>query len=203
MAMLALVVSSWHSPVPTANFVIKLESPLTEATELGIVLGVLIFLPLSFVPFTRGFARLGFQVGGWLSGVALWLTAWGVTYDAWGRLAATVGAVLGGVTVVPMGLVAAVLTAQWMVASSMLVLLVAWAGQSFAAYRLAMLLGQRGSAGTRTPRPPRQPGEPHPVATALFAIGAIVLIGGIIWANLDIQMGWVKVWLGVLHMIHR
>lgn len=74
---------------------------------------VFLFAPLAFFRRTRMVAGMGFVTAKYSFGVSTWLFGCVVTYGMWGKLGLTIGLCLGGVGVVPLGVLAAMLHGYW------------------------------------------------------------------------------------------
>ena len=146
---LILVGAAWLAPVLLARLITWVFVPITDAAEWATVVCVLVFLPAAFLRATRSFAQWGLRLSAWLFAATLWLTAWGVTYSAWGRVPAILGVSLGGFPILPLGLVAALVKAEWTAALSLIVLFAAWMGAGWGAAKIA-----RGSSSPSATPPP-------------------------------------------------
>lgn len=81
----------------------------------GLVLAadIIIFLPLAIFRATRRLAGDGLFVSSYVFGVTLWIWAFLLAYTIWGALAVIIGLFLVGVGVVPIAMLATLLTGQW------------------------------------------------------------------------------------------
>ncbi|TRD11710.1 hypothetical protein FGU71_07425 [Erythrobacter insulae] len=120
---------------------------------------LLVFLPLSAIGSTRGFAGNGFYLASYLFGLVLWVLAMAFVYIEWGLFAVIIGLVLGGIGVVPIAILAAILEAQWTVLGNIAVLIALTIGLRIfgywliekAAERAIMLANEKARAQQATP----------------------------------------------------
>jgi len=100
---------------------------------------VIVFLPLSLFGRTRAFAVIGVLGAAFLFALATWMLGLLATYQAWGGLGVVIGLVLGIVGIVPLGLIAALFSAQWLILGQ----LIAGIVLTYAARRFAATLSAR------------------------------------------------------------
>lgn len=84
------------------------------AAIIAVVLSVVAFLPMSLFARTRRVAAVGLLGAAFLLGLATWMFGLLATYHAWGGLGVVIGLVLGIVGIVPLGVLAALFGAQWL-----------------------------------------------------------------------------------------
>jgi hypothetical protein len=98
---------------------------------------LVLLLPLSIFRATRKFACLGLYVAAIIFGASIWLTGFLVTWTYFGGLGVFIGLVTGLVGIVPLGIVAAMINADWSAVSFLLLGL----GLTFGVRMLAIWLG--------------------------------------------------------------
>ena len=74
---------------------------------------LLVLLPLSAIKRARGFTSVTIFVISYIFGISAWMDGLLVTLSAWGVVAAIIGLCIGGVGVVPLGILAALFHGQW------------------------------------------------------------------------------------------
>jgi hypothetical protein len=74
---------------------------------------ILVLLPCALFRFTRKFSAYGFLISSVFFGLSTWVLAFLVTFQHWGVTGLFVGLFLGGVGVVPIGLMASAFNAAW------------------------------------------------------------------------------------------
>jgi hypothetical protein len=109
---------------------------------------IIILTPLAFFRLTKAFARFGLLVAASLFGGLLWLGSIDLLYGAWGVFAVFIGLCLGGIGVVPLAFLAALLTFDWGSIFGLLVLFASAAGTVFAARRMERKPAAAPSAST-------------------------------------------------------
>ena len=92
---------------------------LIGATYIAIVLCVIFLLPLSLFKATRAVSAWGYIIASYLFGIGVWMYGFLVTYNLWGGIGVVVGSILGGVGIVPLGIVAAALKGLWSVVGNL------------------------------------------------------------------------------------
>lgn len=85
------------------------------ASVLALVCCIFVFFPMSFFARTRRAAFIGFLGSAFLFGLATWILGLLSTYLVWGGLGVVIGLALGVVGIVPLGVLAALFGAQWLV----------------------------------------------------------------------------------------
>lgn len=73
----------------------------------------LLLLLVAIVPGARGFAGVVIYVSSYVYGISAWIYGLAVTLALWGWLAVIIGLFLGGVGVVPIGILAAIFNGEW------------------------------------------------------------------------------------------
>jgi len=73
----------------------------------------IILLLFAFVPKARGFVGLVILISSYIYGLSAWIYGLAVTLALWGWLAVIIGLVLGGVGVVPIGMLASIFNGRW------------------------------------------------------------------------------------------
>lgn len=131
VAMLVVVIAAWLYPASSVHLIRAMFDPLTVAAEWVTALSVCVLLPTRLIARAEVFSRVGFGLAAWVFGVMLWLSSWALVYRDWGRVAATLGVVIGGVMVVPMGVVAALAGHEWNDALGAVVILLLWLATMF------------------------------------------------------------------------
>ncbi len=90
-----------------AEFCIKVYTFLLPISWLGVAIVVFVLLPLSLFKGTRPFAAVCIFFSSYLFGITTWFLGAAVTFATWGWLGLIIGLLLGGVGVVPIGILAA------------------------------------------------------------------------------------------------
>jgi hypothetical protein len=99
----------------TATVAGKVLPFLSSITNIGTVFCVVFLLPLSLFRVTRIVSIWGFFIASYLFGLCVWMYGFLVTYDLWGGGGVFIGLVLGGVGIVPLGIIAAALKGLWFI----------------------------------------------------------------------------------------
>ena len=73
----------------------------------------IILLPLSAIKKARGFIAMTILIISFIIGISAWMYGLLVTLSTWGVVAVIIGLCLGGVGVVPIGILAALFHGQW------------------------------------------------------------------------------------------
>ena len=89
------------------EFCAKAYAFLLPISWIGMATVVVIFLPLAIFKTTRGFAGTGIFFSSYVFGATTWFLGAAVTFATWGWPAIIIGLMLGGVGVVPIGILAA------------------------------------------------------------------------------------------------
>jgi|LSQX01.2.fsa_nt_gb hypothetical protein len=93
-----------------AVFCVKAYSFLLPIAWIGVAGIVVVLLPLALFRSTRSFAGAGMFLASYLFGLTTWFLGAAVTFATWGWVALIIGVLLGGVGVVPIGILAAFIT---------------------------------------------------------------------------------------------
>lgn len=86
---------------------------LVAAAKWAFAIALFILLPTAFFKATRPFSALGFLFASFAFGLCAWVMGFLLAYSHWGLFGVIVGIVLGGVGVVPVGLLAAMFHGEW------------------------------------------------------------------------------------------
>ena len=97
----------------TAFIADKLLPHLMTASDVALILCIIILLPLSMFRVTRVVALWGFFTASYIFGIGVWMYGFLVTYQLWGGTGIFIGLFLGLVGVVPLGIIAATLHGIW------------------------------------------------------------------------------------------
>lgn len=82
--------------------------------------GCIIFLlPLSAFRETRIVPAYGLYVASFVFGVCVWVYGFAVTYEIWGGVGVFIGLILGIVEIVPLGIIAALSHAEWVIVAEL------------------------------------------------------------------------------------
>ena len=84
---------------------------------------LLILMPLSIPPATRGFAGNGLYISSYIFGLILWVLSMAFVYIEWGLLPVILGLVVAGVGVIPIAILAAIIEGQWVVLGNIALLI--------------------------------------------------------------------------------
>ena len=85
---------------------------------------LLVLLPLSAIKRARGFTSATIFVISYIFGISAWMDGLLVTLSTWGVVAVIIGLCLGGVGVVPIGILAALFHGQWEQLFELIILIV-------------------------------------------------------------------------------
>ena len=91
-------------------WVLKWTFPVFSIT---LICSIVILLPLSLLPPTRGFSAVGFMVASSAFSAILWLWGMAYTYSVWGMFGVIIGLVMMGIGVVPVAIFAALVHGDW------------------------------------------------------------------------------------------
>jgi len=80
----------------------------------------LIVLLVALVPKARGVAGIIIYISSYIYGLSTWIFGFAVTLALWGWLAVIIGVMMGGVGVVPIGMLAAIFKGNWAIFWSLL-----------------------------------------------------------------------------------
>ncbi len=95
------------------------EASLASGTILFLIL-----LPLSILKKARPFTAVIILVVSFIFGITLWMEGLFVTLSTWGTLAVVIGLLIGGIGVVPVGMLAAVFHGLWGAFFELLILVI-------------------------------------------------------------------------------
>lgn len=84
----------------------------------------IIILLVAIIPSARGVAGIIIYVSSYVYGLATWIYGLAVTLALWGWIAVIIGIMLGGVGVVPIGMLAAIFNGHWDIFWTLLLTLV-------------------------------------------------------------------------------
>lgn len=73
----------------------------------------ILLLLIAIIPKARGFSGLVIYISSYVYGLSAWIYGLAVTLALWGWLAVIIGIFLGGVGVVPIGMLAAIFNGEW------------------------------------------------------------------------------------------
>lgn len=90
-----------------AQFCVKAYTFLLPFSWIVVAIVVVILLPLAIFKATRGIAGTGIFFSSYVFGITTWFLGAAVTFATWGWSAVIIGLLLGGVGVVPIGILAA------------------------------------------------------------------------------------------------
>lgn len=105
----------------------------------------LVMLPLSVVRKLRPFTSAAILLISFVFGITLWIEGLLVTLSTWGTFAVIVGVLMGGIGVVPIGMLAALFHGLWDPLFELLILTVLTFGSRFFSQWLASSCGTRRS----------------------------------------------------------
>ena len=92
---------------------------------------LLVLLPISAIKKARGFTAVAILIISFVFGISAWMYGLLVTLSTWGLVAVIIGLLLGGVGVVPIGILAALFHGQWEQFFELLILIVLTFGCRF------------------------------------------------------------------------
>jgi hypothetical protein len=92
---------------------------------------LLVLLPLSAIKRARGFTSATIFVISFIFGISAWMDGLLVTLSTWGVVAAIIGLCIGGIGVVPLGILAALFHGQWEQMFELIILIVLTFGCRF------------------------------------------------------------------------
>lgn len=118
LAVLALVALFVSGMVWVSQHLVWYIVALAQAM---IVLTIVLFLPLAAFERTRRGAVAGLVAAAFVFGLATWMLGLIATFEAWGGLGVVIGLLLGGVGLVPLGMLAALFSAHWLVLGQLVV----------------------------------------------------------------------------------
>jgi hypothetical protein len=110
------------------------------ATQVTLMLGLFILLPLAFFRSTRIVSVYGFLISSHLLGLTTWILGFLTTLEYWGTIAVLIGLGLGIVGIVPLGMMASAFHADWWSLSAIVLGLFMTYGARDLAFNLAASL---------------------------------------------------------------
>lgn len=184
----------------TAFIVDKLLPLLITASDVALILCIVILLPLSLFRVTRAAALWGFFIASYIFGLGVWMYGFLVTYQLWGGTGIFIGLFLGVVGVVPLGIIASTLHGIWYYVGELILgLALTYAARAFALF-LEKTLQPRADGGLPEVQVPkitsgdsaqseRKRGISIKLATAVWKTVAVIvaIIVGIFASN---TAGW-------------
>jgi uncharacterized protein len=112
---------------------------LNIAATIAFATCVFVLLPLSLFRVTRSFSAYGFYISSVIFGVSTWILGFLVTFQHWGAMGLILGVILGGVGIVPIGILASAFNSVWPQVGDLTLGLVV----TFCARMIAVMLAQR------------------------------------------------------------
>jgi hypothetical protein len=109
-ALLGIIVLFW---LGAAWASVHLLPWFAVASDIALVLLVVVLLPLSAIRKCRSIAAAGILIISYIFGVTVWMEGLLLTYSLWGTFALVVGLMMMGVGVVPMAMLATLFHGQW------------------------------------------------------------------------------------------
>lgn len=104
----------------------------------GILLVInIVLLLFAIIPKARGVVGLIIYISSYIYGLSAWIYGLAVTLALWGWLAVIIGIFLGGVGVVPIGMLAAIFNGEWGILWTLLLTVVLTYGSRMIGYALA------------------------------------------------------------------
>jgi hypothetical protein len=91
----------------------KIFDYVVVVNSIVFLLSLFFFLPCAIFRLTRKIAAFGLYGASYVFGITTWIFGFLVTYVTWGPIGVFIGLMLGGVGVVPLGMIAAGLHGQW------------------------------------------------------------------------------------------
>jgi hypothetical protein len=104
----------------TAAVVVYLIPAIQTAYAAAFLISLIVFMPLSAIRATRGWAAVGLLLASFVFGFTTWTYGFLVTLSHLGLWGILLGIVLGGVGVVPIGILATAFHGEWSAAGSLL-----------------------------------------------------------------------------------
>ncbi len=106
--------------------------PVLFVFSVGVfIFNVIICLPLAFFKRTKEFSGKALFLSSYLYGILLWLGCLVVTFKIWGWVGIVIGLILLGIGIVPIALVATILSGLWIVVFHIIVLgVIIWVTRS-------------------------------------------------------------------------
>lgn len=123
-------------------FVIGAQVAFTIAPFINWLAGILfivnlILLLFALVPRARGVVGLIIYISSYVYGLSAWIFGLAVTLALWGWIAVIIGIFLGGVGVVPIGILAAIFNGEWGIFWTLIITVVLTYGSRMVGYALA------------------------------------------------------------------
>jgi hypothetical protein len=97
-------------------------------TKIAIALQIIVLLPLSAFRRTRSFSVSGMGIASFVYLTLVFLASTVLAYQKFGLFGVVFGGLLGGVGIVPVGIVAAVMNDMWIDAADVVLVLAIWYG---------------------------------------------------------------------------
>ena len=97
---------------------------LLDVTGIVSLIVFFVFVPMTFFKKTRRRARTALLLSSFLFGLTLWVYSALVAYTLWGLLGLFIGLFILGIGVVPVGIIAALISGEWIMAGSIIYLLI-------------------------------------------------------------------------------
>jgi len=116
---------------------VKVLPWLSIALWVVLALDILLILPLGIFDKTKAISAVGFISSSYVYGLTLWFWALLITYILWGGIAVFIGLIIAGVGVVPMAVIATMLTGDWASVLQLVLLLLLTYGSRLLGYYLA------------------------------------------------------------------
>jgi hypothetical protein len=114
----------------------RLIGPAIVVSQWALTICVIVLLPLSFFRLTRVVSMFGLLACSYIFGVTAWMAGLLATMYYWGFWMVVIGVFLGGVGVLPIGILAAIIHADWPAAG----MLVAGAALTYGSRAMALWL---------------------------------------------------------------
>lgn len=129
-------------------FSLGVKASIVIAPYVYLVAGILFFVNIitllsAIIPSARGVAGWILYISSYVYGLETWIYGLLVTLSLWGVLAIVIGLLLGGVGVVPIGMVAAVFHGKWDIFFTLFVLVILTYGTRIIGMTLAESYNQR------------------------------------------------------------
>lgn len=102
-----------------------------------LIFSIVILVPLSIIKKTREIGLIGILITSYIYGLLLWVWSFLITFSTWGWIAVIIGLVIAGIGVVPIALLATILTAHWATLLEIIILIVITFGVRFLALYIA------------------------------------------------------------------
>lgn len=147
-ALLAIVIFIGILFAAILLFSLGVKASIVIAPYVYLIAGILFFVNIitllsAIIPSTRGVAGWILYISSYVYGLATWIYGLLVTLSLWGVLAIIIGLLLGGVGVVPIGMLAAVFHGKWDIFFTLFVLVILTYGTRIIGMTLAESYRQR------------------------------------------------------------